>query len=995
MEGGGGSQRNVEEVGPIYLEQLRVLHIEVMNPSTYSTASAGDVVDALKQLAELMIWGDATNYESIFDYFCEVNLMDFLTSVLPRSPFKVVLIQLLQTISMMIHNVGNEKMRYYMLSNNYLNTLISTPGIYSDGDVSNWAASLLKTLSGLLNSTTIKFFHREGNSAFPLLDEALKLLFGSDSMKCTHAMTIILNIIRVNEPSVTQYLLKKSHILSQLALYLRTCWRRLNKQIKRNNLESIGQTEAILLTTCDDVFQFIQDVMDQSNDAVNKVLLERLFNTCFFPLVMAVTKKMDHVVTLMDAIDVPSEISCNYLRECYQKLLVMNGLTVVYANNKSALFSGNCMESDNDYEAGSQDSAPQSPRSSEWIENTTSLSPRSMKQYLDVNISATLLTTELMPNVSYYLLVTHLVTARRKDIRHYLLLLTQCPIAPRTVLQRLLPIGHSQQSDSDTGEEQRDKTREEDMKNESVYHCMKMWERKIFVNKSFQSSGSDHIGMEDVETKEEYVLNVVMGEVVKVATVELPRKDNRLAMLMACIYHLQTTFVKRVLTPDDLLEHPFETFIAVPSTVQGLHAVLQLMNSVFRYVTTPKLRVQVLNLALSIARKNAEIIMRYNPLELSSFTEELRFHIDLAFNAMKLLIVAEMEKCTSQHISAFYDEWHQFEASPSRQVDILEYPQLLLDATTTVDDVQGSTTSPNKSYHESPTSTPLPSEQEKGEKQGDPIKPLTGNTSHRIEVNGKQPENEPNFRSRLSSWLLGGIFSSSMEHGQSAQYPNTHNPQTDGNRHWMVGGDSVTIFRRHIQVAFLLREISNDVDCGRLNTPREGNGSPSSLLLTYDRCPLYKNQDVKMRGTTLSLGALISVPKEQRFPCTMSARSGLKRRNVVCSDLFFLLVREKPLTPLLEVTSIHPLWNVELNKVDHVKHSCVMAVTLYYEPKPSFELHVNYCRPRKMPAVHDLVLTFENEDNLVEYVNRFKMAKAKRTSISSGILRDYFLNMKM
>lgn len=35
--------------------------------------------------------------------------MEFLTTVLPKSPFKVVRIQLIQTMSMMIHNLENER----------------------------------------------------------------------------------------------------------------------------------------------------------------------------------------------------------------------------------------------------------------------------------------------------------------------------------------------------------------------------------------------------------------------------------------------------------------------------------------------------------------------------------------------------------------------------------------------------------------------------------------------------------------------------------------------------------------------------------------------------------------------------------------------------------------------------------------------------------------------------------------------------------------------
>lgn len=46
---------------------LRVLHTTVLNVSAAYAVSAGDIVDALKQLAELVIWGDVNDYDAIFE----------------------------------------------------------------------------------------------------------------------------------------------------------------------------------------------------------------------------------------------------------------------------------------------------------------------------------------------------------------------------------------------------------------------------------------------------------------------------------------------------------------------------------------------------------------------------------------------------------------------------------------------------------------------------------------------------------------------------------------------------------------------------------------------------------------------------------------------------------------------------------------------------------------------------------------------------------------
>lgn len=990
----GGGQRDTREVGPIYLERLRVLHTTVLNVSAAYAVSAGDIVDALKQLAELVIWGDVNDYDAIFEYFCEENLMEFLTTVLPKSPFKVVRIQLIQTMSMMIHNLENERTLYFLLSNNYINTLITTSDLYSGGDISSWAASLLKTLSGLLNSTTIKFFYQEGNENFPLLEESLKLLSSSDSMKCAHVMTIILNIMRINDPSVTRYILERSHILAQLALYLRTCWRRLNRQIKRSTLESVGQTETILLTTCDDVFQFLQDVMDLANDDINKVLLQRIFTTCFFPLVGTVLREMEHDVSLIESLDVPQEPQCNFYRETYQKLMILNGLVGVYANNKSDIFTGNNIDASwgtKEPNTVLKQVEMETTRGAESNTASPVSTPRSKTQYLEMNMSATLLTNELLPNVAYYLLVTHLAAARRDDIRHYLLLLTQCPFAPRIVLERVLPFNNTIQSANDPHVTPRDSAVESGKDEGYIFDSIKGWERLVFGKKSFQHDVAPNCESK-IRDKTDYVLNVVMGEFVRVAVCDLPRNDNRFAMLMALLHSLQNSFMKRAPTSEAVEGHPFEGFIAVPSTSSGLHIVLQLLNSMARYLNSPRLRVHVLNMALSIARNNTDIVERYNHKELPSFTEELRFHLDSGLNSVKLLLTAELERCTTRHISAFYDEWLWFDKGPSRRVDILDYPQVLLDASREpVEEAEESkaqstpSKSPSQTGRLGPSGQPTPAE----------TSPIATAVKGK-DLNGSKGTSQ-STRSQLSTWLFGSEY----RPGIMADYFNmTNNYKSDTseprttvdskNDPWRMAQDPISIFRRHTQVALLIKDINSDLATGNM-TSRDVK--PSSAT-SYDRCPLFKDQPISLNGTILKLGAIVSLDNVHKYPCTMLLDGSMKRRYMVSNSLFFLLFRGKAQTHLFEATSIHPLWNVQLKKADTRNLKCIMTVTWYPDQKTASAAGISYSQPTRKYSVTDVELIFEREEDLIEYIQRFNKASIECTNMISGILRDYFMQLE-
>lgn len=205
--------------------------------------------------------------------------MEFLVTRLPKLHSKAIRIQLVQTLSMLIHNIQSDRTLYYILSNNYLNTLIMMPEMYKSDDVCSWTISLIKTLSGLLDKTTIKFFFQEKRNSFPLLDQSMKFLVCTDSMKRAHAMTVILNTIRVKDPGVIEYMMENRRILLNLSLYLLHCWRRLNLHVRTSEMSGVTQTEESLMTECDDALCFLQDIMDLGIEPINTVTTTTTNNT--------------------------------------------------------------------------------------------------------------------------------------------------------------------------------------------------------------------------------------------------------------------------------------------------------------------------------------------------------------------------------------------------------------------------------------------------------------------------------------------------------------------------------------------------------------------------------------------------------------------------------------------------------------------------------------------------------------------------------------------
>jgi protein CLEC16A len=110
------------------------------------------------------------------------------------------ILQILQTLSILINNVRNETSLYYLLSNNYINEIIIYPHDFSNDDgegLCDQFVSFLKTLSLKLNVQTVQFFFIECTGAFPLLNVAIELLHNNEVMVRTAAQATVLNVYQV------------------------------------------------------------------------------------------------------------------------------------------------------------------------------------------------------------------------------------------------------------------------------------------------------------------------------------------------------------------------------------------------------------------------------------------------------------------------------------------------------------------------------------------------------------------------------------------------------------------------------------------------------------------------------------------------------------------------------------------------------------------------------------------------------------------------------
>ncbi|CAI5446636.1 unnamed protein product [Caenorhabditis angaria] len=198
---------------PHSLEYLKYLQGVLVKNEKVTESNRKILVEALRAIAEILIWGDQ-NDASVFDFFLERQMLLHFLKIMEQGSTSLN-VQLLQTLNILFENIRHETSLYFLLSNNHVNSIISHSFDLSNDEIMAYYISFLKTLSFKLNACTIHFFFNETSQEFPLLLEVLKLYDWNDSMVRIAVRNIILNIVKVQDVSMLQFV--KSNTKQYLA----------------------------------------------------------------------------------------------------------------------------------------------------------------------------------------------------------------------------------------------------------------------------------------------------------------------------------------------------------------------------------------------------------------------------------------------------------------------------------------------------------------------------------------------------------------------------------------------------------------------------------------------------------------------------------------------------------------------------------------------------------------------------------------------------------
>ncbi|XP_027626866.1 protein CLEC16A isoform X4 [Tupaia chinensis] len=222
------------------------------------------------------------------NFFLEKNMFVFFLNILRQKSGRYVCVQLLQTLNILFENISHETSLYYLLSNNYVNSIIVHKFDFSDEEIMAYYISFLKTLSLKLNNHTVHFFYNEHTNDFALYTEAIKFFNHPESMVRIAVRTITLNVYKVSldNQAMLHYIRDKTAVpyFSNLVWFIGSHVIELDNCVQTDEEHRNRGKLSDLVAEHLDHLHYLNDILIINCEFLNDVLTDHLLNRLFLPL---------------------------------------------------------------------------------------------------------------------------------------------------------------------------------------------------------------------------------------------------------------------------------------------------------------------------------------------------------------------------------------------------------------------------------------------------------------------------------------------------------------------------------------------------------------------------------------------------------------------------------------------------------------------------------------------------------------------------------------
>ena len=197
---------------PCTSDYLRILHsrLKSYRSGAPKRGALSQLKETIQSIIDLLIYTDKapTENDSVFDTFCELNLLnEFLFFAVDYDNAEIT-VQLIKSISMLVLSLSSKQSLYYLFSNNFIGKLISLNKRTSlDEEFLSYYINFLKSLTLKLDAQTLTLFYIEKTNTFPLFDNAMMLYNHKDYMVSNVVRTIFMAVCKINhKPFIDHYI---------------------------------------------------------------------------------------------------------------------------------------------------------------------------------------------------------------------------------------------------------------------------------------------------------------------------------------------------------------------------------------------------------------------------------------------------------------------------------------------------------------------------------------------------------------------------------------------------------------------------------------------------------------------------------------------------------------------------------------------------------------------------------------------------------------------
>ncbi|KAH6588298.1 hypothetical protein BASA50_010849 [Batrachochytrium salamandrivorans] len=236
-----------------------------------------DFATDMRDLAEVLVWSDNRNLDDCFALFIEKEIHQVLIDILEYAKdHDAIVLSVLRFFNVFLESVKSGSIMYFMLSNNYINDVISVPLNVENEEILSYFVTLLKNISNKLNSRTIQLLFNENNRTYPLFSQATIYHYHQEAMIRIGVRTIILNLLHVNDPETLSFIIHDKFyfigVVDHLAEILQSLCSHMEDKSRSDALEQLN----LFLEYLEYLNEIFSLELEEANKALAAAFLERI-----------------------------------------------------------------------------------------------------------------------------------------------------------------------------------------------------------------------------------------------------------------------------------------------------------------------------------------------------------------------------------------------------------------------------------------------------------------------------------------------------------------------------------------------------------------------------------------------------------------------------------------------------------------------------------------------------------------------------------------------